>query len=460
MNNSSRALVGRHLVRYGFAGDEHFLVGDFLDTYDQLVINATMVAHIPAGLAAFLVQRAKGKPYFIDPQTHAFQHDVSNFQSESENREGEIKIKRPVAALIRAYGDPIETTVSGNNNPVLPGDFQDDVQRKEFCERVIRFQLDSIPTQSDQSDSAKYMGFLKKKGLADATKRDPALVIAPYFYLTSNTFGDWLEVNLKCLKDSMPAVKDVPLAAQIVISRDVLANEDQREKLASAYSPLKLRVLLLWVDSFPEDEASEAELRCFKDLIERLGRRGAKVANLYGGFFSVALSRTGLVPALAGVTHGLEYGEDRPVTPVGGGFPIAKFYVPALHSRVPFRQALRAVEALRGLQSKDEFHQHVCKCPECQKVIRQDPKEDFYDNYGRTSPIRGGREIPTQETKEHCVRHYMWAKQSEYETAKDPVKIASDLRKTAEALERRLGSDAVAHCRAWAKILTDLAEKR
>jgi hypothetical protein len=222
---------------------------------------------------------------------------------------------------------------------------------------------------------------------------------------------------------------------------------------------LKLRVLLLWVDSFPEDEASEAELRCFKDLIERLGRRGAKVANLYGGFFSVALSRTGLVPALAGVTHGLEYGEDRPVTPVGGGFPIAKFYVPALHSRVPFRQALRAVDAMRGLQSANDFHEHVCNCPECQKVIRQNPRAEFFD-YGRTSPIRGGREIPTQETKEHCVRHYMWAKQREYEIAKDPEEIANDLRKTAEALERRLGSDAVAHCLAWANILTGRAGKR
>lgn len=35
---------GIHWVRYGTAGDQKFLIGDFQDTYDQLVINGNMVA--------------------------------------------------------------------------------------------------------------------------------------------------------------------------------------------------------------------------------------------------------------------------------------------------------------------------------------------------------------------------------------------------------------------------------
>ena len=42
-------VAGFHLVRYGIAADQRFLLGDLLDTYDQLVINATIVAHMPAG---------------------------------------------------------------------------------------------------------------------------------------------------------------------------------------------------------------------------------------------------------------------------------------------------------------------------------------------------------------------------------------------------------------------------
>ncbi len=48
-----KAIAGSHLVRYGIAGDQKFLVGDLLNTYDELVINARMVAHMAGVLYTF-----------------------------------------------------------------------------------------------------------------------------------------------------------------------------------------------------------------------------------------------------------------------------------------------------------------------------------------------------------------------------------------------------------------------
>ena len=269
-------IAGRHLVRYGIAADQHLLVGDLLGTYDQLVINANIVALMPAGLASFLQQRARGKPYFIDPQTHAFQHEISSILSSSDNSQGQIK--RSVQALIGAYGEPLESQVGRDRNSILPQDFRDSGQRREFCERVIRFQTESIPVQADKSDAAPYLRFLRTKGLSGDVNSGPSLVVAPYFCLTSNTLGDWLPANLECIKDSVPAAEKVglPLAAQIVVSRDLLADATKRGQLTAAYVGSGASLFLLWVDSFREQQASAEELESFVDFIRSLARNGAR----------------------------------------------------------------------------------------------------------------------------------------------------------------------------------------
>src|SRR5262245_26184535 len=99
---------GPHFVRYGTAADQKYLVGELGPTYDHLVINANMLAHMKAAFSYFVSQKVK-KPFFIDPQTHAFQHDISYLQSASKEKEGEIK--KSIKALLSAYGDPVETKI-------------------------------------------------------------------------------------------------------------------------------------------------------------------------------------------------------------------------------------------------------------------------------------------------------------------------------------------------------------
>ena len=101
--------VRQHLVRYGTPADQKYLVEEFLDTYDQIVLNAKMLAHAPAALATFLTHRAKKKPFFVDPQTHAFQHGYEYLESQSDSSYGNLK--NSFRKLIEAYGSPVKEKI-------------------------------------------------------------------------------------------------------------------------------------------------------------------------------------------------------------------------------------------------------------------------------------------------------------------------------------------------------------
>jgi len=458
MSTASNPIAGLHLVRYGTAADQKFLLGEFLDTYDQIVINATMLAHMPAAIASFLTQRAHNKPYFIDPQTHAFQHDVSHLESTSDKRAGEIK--RSIRTLIEAYGEPVKSVVGERHTSILPEDLSDREERLGFCERVLRFQIEAIAKETRKSDAAEYYSFLERtRGVAFGSFQ-PTLAVAPYFYMAANTFDEWLEVNLACAQDCIALAPGTPLGVQVVISKDVLVDPKMRPRLIERYrQTVKPDVFLVWVDAFSEQNASASQIEAFVELLKGLNEV-APVVNLYGGFLSVALSRCGVVKKLVGVVHGLEYGEVRGVLPVGGGIPVAKFYFPALHHRLAFREALRAVRQAGGMESVAAFHSEVCDCKECRSVISSNPKVDF-EEYGKTRPMSFLRknqpivmEYPLTQTKEHSVKHYMWCKAKEYRGTIDRGAVVDELKRSSKAFEPVLGLERVAHCRVWQRVLS------
>ena len=439
--------IGPHVLRYGTPKDQKYLLGDFLKTYDQLVINATMVAHMPGAIASFVIQRAK-KPYFIDPQTHAFQHDVAHLESTSERSKGEIK--RSVKRLLKRYGEPVEKIVDEERRFVLPEDFSDEKLRRDFVWRVVDYQLNALSEQAQSSEDSKYYQFLKDKGIVGSTEFRPIFVVAPYFCMESNTLDKWIELNLSFAKDTKEIAfkKDVPLAVQIVISQKLLLNPRQIETLVEKYSGLEADAFLIWVDSFSEQESSEEALDALVELANGL-RTKAPVVNLYSGFFSALLVHIGI---LAGATHSLEYGEKRPVVPVGGGIPVAKFYVPALHTRLAFRTAVRAVRSLGGFDSTEAFHENVCDCKRCREVVSKDPDQDFLA-YGRTK-VKGGRQYPVRETVENSVRHYMWSKANEFAQGLNVQQVLGDLKSAANNLRKGVGVENTEHCRIWSDVLS------
>lgn len=444
-----KAIAGPHLVRYGIAGDQKFLVGDLLNTYDELVINARMVAHMAAGLALFMSQRAHNKPYFIDPETHIFQHGMDYLLSTSE--EGEAKIKRSVKHLVEWYGNPIASTVRKKQR-ILPENFSDALKRRDFCQRVIDFQLKVINERVKDSENVEYYEFLKEKGVAKSSSFTPSLVVAPYFCMDDNTFDSWIDINIKCAEDSKKIADKlgVLMATEIVITQRVLSDSTKVQSLIDKYTKIEPAVFLIWVDAFSEHEVSEGLLDAFVKMMNELKTSGSQVVNLYGSYFSVMLLHHGI---LDGVTHGLEYGEERPLVPVGGGIPTAKFYLPILHLRLRGDDAFYAVQALGGFNSVADFHELVCDCPQCEKAISSSPEKDF-GGYLRTKRVHN-RDIPYPETKENSVRHYMFAKQREY-ADKDIDNALKQLKYARKQLRRYVGAENTDHCEKWASIISEL----
>lgn len=450
----------RHLVRYGTAADQKYLLKPFDSTYDALIINANILAHMPNALALMLQQLRK--PFFIDPQTHAFQHGSEYLESTTNVG----KIKKSVIKLIKAYGEPIESKVLSKKKALDQEDFSDNKVVKEFCRNVVRFQTKTIDSLVEKGDSAKYYAYLKKKGYANQSSFSPTLIVAPYFYLTPRSFDVWLDINVRCLNEviSTESKNQSKIAAQVVIDSDVLSDSSLVDKLVAAYAKKPPNVFLLWIDSFIEQEAEEDLLRGYLTLVEKLSAH-APVINLYGSYFSVALMVCKILPKLFGVAHSLEYGESRPVVPVGGGVPISKFYVPALHARLPFRFAFRAVKGLGGLTTVANYRANICSCPECKDVIKTKPEDDFY-TYGRTTKKEILRrkvlttiEYPTPETKEHCVRHYMWNKHNEYSKSLSCRELLTALTTTHKALKGDLDFQYVNQCSLWGKIINEKLNK-
>jgi len=448
MTESQEEIIGRHIVRYGTPADQKYLVGVFLDTYDQIVINANMMARISRALASFIMQRTRYKPFFIDPQTHAFQHDIVHLESSSVNSKGEIK--KSFQNLLEWYGEPFSTAVSKERRFVVPEDFQDDKLRNDVCKRIINFQENILAGQADNSDVSKYYKFLQKKKLVGDINVKPSVIVAPYFCMQGNTFNKWLGINIECAKISkaITSEKGLPLAVQIVIDQEVLFDPAQIDGITQEYSKIKPDVFLVWVDNFSEQKSSEGALEKFASLVKKLSET-SPVINLYGGYFSVLLIHTGI---LRGAVHSLEYGEERAVIPVGGGIPVAKYYLPALHSRLTFRTALRAVRALGGMESVDAFYERICACQQCKKVITKNPNEDFAA-YGNTKVIRG-RQYPLPQTKDNTVRHYMWSKANEYKEGLNIEQTIQQLRETANKLATVIGVENSEHCKIWADVLS------
>lgn len=460
---ADNGIAGLHWVRYGIAGDQKYLLSPFVDTYDQLVVNANMVAHMPAAISQFLSQQLKKKPFVIDPQTHAFQHDIETLLSDSEKSPGSLK--RSWKRLVERYGEPLKTVI-GSNEPrsLLPDDLDGQSSLPDFCKRVLLFQRDEITRELKEGEDADYIRFRAEQTGVDLAKVPPAMLIAPYFFIGGPLQDNWLELNRQCVGASRKIVDSdasgIPLAAQVVISKELLSDKDFRAQVAGAFLAGKPDTILLWIDGFSEQAASSAQLKHFVEFVGDLSQQNTPVVNLYGGFFSVAEARVGALQGkLSGVCHGLEYGESRYVNPVAGGVPVARFYSNHLHHRLPGRVAYTEIRVLGGFQSVARYHESICSCPECQKVIKQNPEQDFgaYIESSSKSIIRQGRrvamEFPTAEAADHCTRHYMWCKEREYRGGLTLAELKQQLQADHATLIRHVGSEFAAHAKLWAEAL-------
>jgi hypothetical protein len=438
------------MLRYGTAAEQKYIDG-FKENFDALLINGNMLAF--AGNAISRAVTDVALDYIVDPLTHGFQHDLELLK----NEKGDLKVS--IQKMIIEYGDFIAEIIS-SGHVITPDDFKNDKSIINFVESVINFQKDYVQRTAQTKDYYKYLEYA-------GIELTPKWLVIPYFCMNARTYREWLNINLKLIqlaKEIFPHRNSYPLAAQIVIEKDILEDPDIIKQIIKGYQKASISPIMLWVDDFSAFECSQSILSNFVSMITNLSGEGISVYNLYGDYFSILLCHPEYKNGLSGVCHGLEYGEKRAVIPVGGGIPINKFYYPPLHQRLPYREAttlLLKVDGILGVSKEPErFYKEICDCPQCHETIGNDI--DQFRFYGEANPtiIKGRygdvtRQFPTQGAKNICIRHFLYSKLTEWsDITKHPLDILiQDLIKAGSRYSKVLGYNNEATFKIWEKVL-------
>ncbi len=406
-----------HFMRFGIHSEkQYFLEPGLRACYDGVALNGNLVAYSLKGVCSFIANLLmRDKPYFIDPITHAFGHHPQYISKEEET--GKLVPKAAIKALAELYGEPATTHIGVR--ALAPEDFEGPLA-DDFTQRVLDFQANIINQALQDSGDAKYI---------DAYARTPYFLIAPYFYLGPNSVELWIDLNLRFVDLAAASGRALPIYAEILVAKDAFLDPAMRDLLVSRYANAPADGILLWIEGFSEHSASRTALKGYRDFVERLAQGRSRIVVMYGGYFSVILRKVGV----AAVCHGPGYGEEREVTPVGGGLPRPKFYYPALHMRLPHREVAFAFSQ-GPIQTADEFYKNVCNCKTCRQVVGDDIAR--FARYGESeSGVRKDGiafEYATTAARKISTAHYIYNKCREFEFVEES---------TLQEIEQRLGDE-------------------
>lgn len=437
-----------HWMMFGtFAEQRHFIYPT-PDTYRPggAIINGNMAAYAPDGLAAFLLEMTGGLSYIIDPLTHAFQHDPTSVTDKNG------KPKKSIQGLAIAYGEPCASIVGVR--PLLPKDLDSDDVLTRLTKNCLDFQKRKLSEAMASSDVIKYVG-------TSAKELRPHALIAPYFYMNESTYKQWLPVCARAIRFARDHRDGLKLFASVVISQGAVLNATVRNEIVEAFREEEVSGFVVWIDELDEQEAGLTKLQALLALTRALRLGGREVINLHGGYFSVLAAGKLGKQAMSGVCHGPEFGESRSVVPVGGGIPIARYYLPQLHARVRYRDVVRLLRAKGWLVNATTFHANVCNCAECRQTINGNTDNFVKFGEGTIREVRRGGGIaridyPTGETKLRCLQHYLQRKNLEYKFADtaSEQQILGDLKSGRDEFIDVTGLDGVAHLDDWIDALT------
>lgn len=447
-----------HWMTFGTFAEQRYFIYPDKTTYDGIVINGNMATHAPGGLAGFLMEKTREKmPYIIDPLTHAFQHDPAVISSKKDD--GTLEVKTPIKTLSEIYGKPISDLLG--KRPLLPKDLADEGQYKEFVYKVLQFQKEKLSSRMVETEvNKKYLEHSESDLL-------PVALVCPYFYMTESTYKLWLPFMVTALKfarefDDFNGIK---IFTSIVISQGIILKENIITDMVQQLSEANADGYLIWVDGLDEHTAGGQELEGLLKLAEGLRSNNTKeLINLHGGYFSLLAAGGKFKQSyFSGVAHGPEFGETRAVIPVGGGIPIAKYYIKKLHNRIKYADALSYFNTKGWLISAEIFHEEICNCRECRDVIDNNP--DNFKFYGITDskPVKRRNgfvtiDYPTKETKEHCLKHYLNMKKEEYTFASNSSKeiLIEDIQTSIDQFGEITGLEYISYLEIWKDVLTNL----
>lgn len=319
-----------HYLSYGSSDQQ--TVRQLSTIFNGLLVPGTIAAFQAEGTKGFVLSLSarSAEPYVIDPRFPLFQNKLE-------------KPKRSHEMLAELMGVPKLI----NQGAVPQASSFNQRMIETIAENWIEFNTNFHDVTSKTFD--KYASRLGEEVLP-SSRRAPEYILPPYTMIGSQSDG-WWDVSRKLWLASVSVSTGKNFANTL---RRVVAAKTPRDWNVLA-SDVPDKEIVAWVSDLEEfRSSSEDALREYGKALKAAKAREQKVFALYGGFFSVLLSRYGLT----GSSHGIGFGEHRDSIelPSSGAAP-ARYYVPRLHRYVGVDIALSLWRQFRDLVT--------CDCVEC-----------------------------------------------------------------------------------------------
>ena len=458
------AVDAKVFLRLGSHAEKEYVekTGHF---FDGLIVGANLMEAAPGATASLLFKLGgtkDGRPVFIDPMTYAFggyadpgsgraRYDLDWIKSERQVKgpQGEKRrdFKRSYRKLADALAGPFQNAIN-SGSAVSPDVFKDQEVLMAACDSVAKYQMNRI--RSEFEKDREYIG-----GNADALP-SPRCIFAPYFYIPPDDWQRWLTLAITLAsKTTALAGSDTPVHAVICADVGALENENILGRLLEGLPETGVRGVWLWFSGFNELTARREVLLRFRRLVESLSTSGLEVYNMHGGFFSLCLSKFGL----AGISHGIGYGEQKDVMPVvGQGIPTVRYYLPALRRKLGVPPVERCFPGLK-VRSVQDFYEQICDCAVCKGVVNK-RLEDFrqFGEMHRSSP-EAARDAQTPAAAKRCRFHFLLNRIDERKLVvrSGVEELTKDMRSArAKWANLDLLRDELGHLDRWLSVLSDV----
>lgn len=408
------------LLRYNTGTDKKVFV-KYKDKFDAVIFNATIVAFSGSAVAD-LVSMHKNQ-YIIDPQTHIMQHDVMALMSKSK-KTGIYSIKNSVKKYLENLPSQVLQIIENEMRHLTYAEL-DEISH-ELVKCVYAFETEYVDRFVKEKEYDKYLKYVH-------IGSEPRLIIAPYFMLKKDMSiydkESCMNLNQKCLQDFLNYNQEnrkIPVAAQLVIDREVLSDDNLLQQVVKTFNIDGFEYIFLWINDFSSWTAKKEEKKAFYDLISVLNHMGKKPIMAYGGYDAILLCHQQMPVRLYGVAQSVGYGEQRPITPVGGGLPVNKYYFGPTHRRIRFDEALYLLmgenyfsEDKTNCEHAIDYYRNICNCSTCKEIIQDNI--DNFKNYNDSIPylVKGKygeikRNRPTTDATFVAACHFLARKDIEW----------------------------------------------
>jgi len=382
---------------------------------DGFMFGGNLLEITPAATASLIFalrQRAKKNlPYYLDPMTYCFgpyidpdtrtkRVDLESLKSERlESRGSKRKVKSvkdSYADLAERLGNAFRTAVGdGKSCTAIDVSVIAPENRDEMCRTVVRYQLERVREIISEDD-------LLKAEFGDDC--GPAAVFAPYFFIHEKWANQAIPDALDLIQRTVRLKSSAPAHAILCTSEAILGSPSHLKALSDGLKRTGVAGVWLWFDGFDELETSADRAVALRSFIRELAGHMA-VFNLHGGYFSMLLAHDGLT----GVSHGVGYGERKPVAQViGAAAPTVRYYLPAIHKRVGVAEIQRCYPNV-GIASKQDFLDKVCSCQICKGVIGGPEGLGGFKSFGELHRAReeSQRDTQTPAAAKMCRYHFL-----------------------------------------------------